>query len=277
MPYTKIFAEITAGDNHLVGGKGASLGALSRHGLPVPPGFVVTTEVHRHFIRHQSIPDAFPRELNDRLAALQASSLAVRSSATMEDSATASWAGQFESYLHVAPDDVLDAVTRCWHSADTERVAAYRRRNYMADGPISLAVVVQQMVSPRVSGVCFTAHPVSGDQTHLMVEAIHGLGQLLVEGLVEPDRYLIDKEHSVLVETTIAAQTHQLVFADRLVRRQPIEAALQNGQKLTAEQILALSELCTAIERHAGAPQDIEWVLDGDRFFIVQARPITTR
>lgn len=239
-----------------VGGKGAALGQLHRWNIPVPVGFVVTTHTHRHFKVHQAFPEEFECELKTHLEYLSSTTYAVRSSATVEDSSAASWAGQFESYLHVQPDDVIHSVKRCWQSVETARVAAYARRRGVTQRDISLAVVVQQMIVAQISGVCFTMHPVTGNRNELFIEAVDGMGQGLVDGTRDPDRYHVQKESVVIFHKTIP-------FAS------------DSRQRLSDDRILELVGLCRMVEDQYRAPQDIEWTFDGEQFYIVQSRPIT--
>lgn len=250
MGYTKRFEEILIHETALVGGKGASLGALHQRNIPVPSGFVVTTDAFRHFQAFNAVPEGLEDEILEHIEELHAPLFAVRSSATVEDSSAASWAGQFESFLHVAPGNVMDAVRSCWNSSRAARVEAYRRTHGVTKNDIALAVVIQTMVPSRVSGVCFTAHPVSGNSDEMLIEAVEGVAQSLVDGTTNPDRYLVKKMNSSIVEKI--------------------------GQRLSDEQILMLCRLCQSIENHAQAPQDIEWAFDGTQIYIVQSRPITT-
>lgn len=209
----------------LVGGKAASLGELSRI-VRVPAGLVVTKD------------EAVPVQ--------EGMTYAVRSSATAEDLPTASFAGQYESYLNVAAEDVLEHVRKCRASLHTERAVAYRERQGIER--VEMAVIVQEMVPADVAGVLFTADPLSGNRQVACVEAVRGLGEDLVSGLVAPDVYRV-RDGAV------------------------IEA---HGEALTQAQVLRLVELGQRIEAHFGRPQDIEWCLAGDEFWFVQSRAITT-
>ncbi|GAA3454760.1 phosphoenolpyruvate synthase [Dactylosporangium matsuzakiense] len=219
-----------------VGGKGANLGALRRiEGVRVPPGFCVTTAAFER-ADGPAVPDEVAAAIRERVE--DGVAYAVRSSATAEDLPTASFAGQQDSFLNVVgADAVVEHVGRCWASLGTERAVAYREHNGIDSGAVRMAVVVQRMVQAQAAGVLFTADPLSGNRTVARVEAVHGLGDALVSGRVDPDA-----PGAVLTE----AQTAELV---RLGRR---------------------------IEAYFGRPQDIEWCLDADGFQVVQSRPITT-
>src|SRR5690606_5800623 len=277
----------------IVGGKGASLGELSRiEGIRVPPGFCLTTDAFRnmmaqapslgerlHDLSHLTpdernaigalsseirrnieeipIPDDVAAEITDALAALgETMAYAVRSSATAEDLPWASFAGQQDSFLNViGPTAVLRHVRQCWASLFTERAVTYRIRNGFGHRKVHMAVVVQRMVFPQASGVLFTADPVTGNRKVASVEAIFGLGEALVSGLVNADVYKV-RDGEVVARTIAAERQQQPALADA--------------------QVVRLVELGRRIEAHFGSPQDIEWCLaDGD-FHIVQSRPVTT-
>ena len=263
-PYVLHFNEIARAQVELVGGKGAALGELSRiRGVRVPPGFCVTTDAYRraaagaasmHDVETLAIPvditDAITRALSELGAH---SAYAVRSSATAEDSPTMSFAGQHDSYLNVTGiGAILDHVRRCWASLFTERAVAYRQRNGIDDARMLMAVVVQRMVQPQASGILFTADPITGNRSVSSVDATAGLGDALVSGLVNPDTFKV-RDGKVI---------------DRHKQ--------QDSATLTDAQVVRLSQLGRRIEAHFGSPQDIEWCLADDDFYIVQSRPITT-
>ena len=283
------FEEIDATQVAVVGGKGAQLGALWRiEGIRVPPGFCVTTDAFRRVMAQAaSIDDRLDRlsrlDADDReairtlsaevrrtieaiaipgdVAAAIAGALArlgeqaayaVRSSATAEDSPAASFAGQHDSYLNiVGPEAILEHVSRSWASLFTERAVTYRLRNGFDHRDVRMAVVVQRMVLPHAAGILFTADPVTSNRKVASVEAVLGLGEALVSGLVNADVYTVRDG-----EVVAKAQ-----------REQPA---------LTDAQVVRLVQLGRRIEAHFGRPQDIEWCLAGDGFQFVQSRPITT-
>ena len=279
--------ELDATQVAVAGGKGAGLGELTRiDGVSVPPGFCVTTDAFRQVMAQEPSlgerlerlsrldPDdqdgvrtlsAEIRETvegiaipNDLAAAITArlgerAAYAVRSSATAEDLPTASFAGQQDSYLNiVGPAAILEHVSRSWASLFTERAVTYRLRNRFDHHTIDMAVVVQQMVFPHAAGVLFTADPVTSNRKVASVEATFGLGEALVSGRVNPDRYTV--------------RDGQIVT----------RAIMQEQAALTDAQVTALVQLGRRIEAHFGRPQDIEWCLVDDGFEIVQSRPITT-
>lgn len=275
----------------LVGGKAAHLGELTRiEGILVPPGYCVTTRVFermltdapslaepldrlsrlrpddrdgiasrsaelRRAIEALPIPEALAAEITEPLAQLgEATSYAVRSSATAEDLPAASFAGQQDTYLNiVGAAAILEHVSRCWGSLFTERAVTYRLRNGFDHRKVQMAVVVQRMVDAQASGVMFTAHPITGHRKVVALEAVPGLGEALVSGQVNADTYEI-REGEHVSRTTVH-------------RGPPV---------LTNAQAARLARLGRRIEAHFGRPQDIEWCLANDELHFVQSRPITT-
>ena len=233
----------------LVGGKGASLGELSRiDGIHVPDGFCVTTNA----FRRGAIPDDVAAAIASALAKHgEHAAYAVRSSATAEDSPTMSFAGQYDTYLNISGlPAILVHVSKCWASLFTERAVTYRMQNGIDERTVSMAVVIQRMVDARASGVLFTADPITGHRKVSSVEAVAGLSDALVSGLVNADIYKV--RDSEIIDKT---------------ERQAV---------LTDAQVLRLVQIGRKIEAHFGRPQDIEWCLADDDFQIVQSRPITT-
>lgn len=246
MSYIKKFNEITKDDINLVGGKGASLGEMTQAGLPVPAGFIITTEA-RGVINEEEIFKAFDLLKIDKVS--------VRSSAVAEDSSQASWAGQLETYLNISKINLIEKIKECWDSINSERALDYASFQNISESDLKVAVVVQKMVDSQSAGVIFTANPVSNDTSELMIESILGLGESLVQGSVTPDNFIIDKESGEIKSKDIA----------------------QIEQSISNEDIKKLVELAKKIETHYGRPQDIEWAIDKDRkIWILQSRPITT-
>jgi pyruvate,water dikinase len=279
----------------IAGGKGASLGELIRAGIRVPPGFAITvdafalamaatdpagelrasiaalaaddlpgiaavSESFRRAITAAPVPAEVAVGVGRGYAALGADvPVAVRSSATMEDSSAASFAGLQDTYLGVrGAAEVLDAVRRCWASLYNDESVAYRRRIALPESGLSMAVVVQVMVAPRAAGVMFTRSPVSGDRSVVAIEGVPGLGDALVAGEVTPDSFVISKITGEITSRRVAA-----------------------APCLSDEEIRALAGLGRVVEARYGRPQDIEWaVLDGegdpaDRITVLQSRPET--
>lgn len=312
--FTVPLDHVAAGDLPRVGGKGANLGEMVRAGLPVPPGFCVTTAAFRRFlaavddsagiytalavlgpadlegvrrvgaeVRARLLGTPVPAELQAAIvtaweAAGAAASYAVRSSATAEDLPDASFAGQQDTYLHVrGRDAIVDAVRACWASLFTDRAILYRAQNGFDHREVSLAVVVQEMVLPDVSGILFTADPVSGHRGILTIDASYGLGEALVSGLVSADLYKVDKRSGAIVSTQIGDK--QLAIRPLPgggTERAPVPEEDRRKPALTEEAVRALAALGARIEAHYGRPMDIEWCSAGGKLYVVQARPITS-
>ncbi|MCF2720380.1 phosphoenolpyruvate synthase [Paenibacillus sp. UKAQ_18] len=297
----------------LVGGKGLSLGELSKiEGIHVPQGFCVTTVGYQKAIEQKETYYA----LLDRLTRLKAEdraqigeisrqirqiimevevpadvveavthylsrfgeehAYAVRSSATAEDLPHASFAGQQDTYLNIiGKEAILQHISKCWASLFTDRAVIYRMQNGFDHSQVYLSVIVQRMVFPQASGILFTADPITSNRKLLSIDASFGLGEALVSGLVSADCYKVQEE--AIVDKRIA--TKKLAIYGRKeggTETKQIEPDQQKNQALTEQQILQLARIGRHIEAHFGCPQDIEWCLANDTFYIVQSRPITT-
>jgi cytochrome P450 len=302
-------------DAAVAGGKGASLATLSAAGLPVPPGFVVSTAAFdaardvdgvrsriaetlalldrgdvaalevgatgvRELIEHATLPGDVESAVRTAYRALGDDvPVAVRSSASMEDSAQASFAGQQDTYLWIVGEDaVLKHVQRCWASVYSARSLAYRADHAIVEDDVSMAVVVQRMVDARAAGVAMTLDPLTGDRTRIVIEAAFGLGETVASGTVTPDNFVVDKVILQVVDSTIAPKQIELV-ADvdrRCVRERAVEPERQLMPSLDGPQVRAVAELAKQVERHYGVPQDVEWAIDaaGD-VLLLQSRPET--
>ncbi len=307
--FTKEFKEISKNDAASAGGKGASLGEMTQAGISVPPGFVILAdafenflhqaEIHTeidailHKVNHQAMhtveqaseeikaiilsaqmPKEIVQEILTAFKKLDSRFVAVRSSATAEDSSTAAWAGQLESYLNTTKDQLLENVKRCWASLFTPRAIFYRFEQNLHQQHISVAVVVQKMVESEVSGIAFSVHPVTQDYNQLIIEAGLGLGEAIVSGQITPDSYVVEKKGWEITEKNVAAQTKAL-YRSKNGGNQWKEIS-GSRQKLSEAQILELSRLIVRIEQHYDFPVDVEWALEKKKFYIVQSRPITT-
>src|ERR687897_1380218 len=314
MTYTVWFDEISKDDIALAGGKGANLGELSHAGLPVPPGFVITTTAYDAFVEANDIADVIvarasvaraedpagfeevaqgirtlfsggkvPNEMAEEIRASyqelsedRETPVAVRSSATAEDLAGASFAGQQETYLNVrGAEALLDGVKNCWASLWTARAMAYRARQGVDPATVSLAVVVQRMVESEAAGVMFTANPSNGRRDQVTISAAWGLGESVVSGSVTPDSILVEKGSGRVLSRETANKVLMTVYTEVGTAERPVPEALHRLPVLDDETAAKLSRYGTAIEHTYGTPQDIEWALAGGEFFIVQSRPIT--
>ncbi len=307
------FDKISSKDLPRVGGKGANLGELTRAGFPVPAGFCVHTagfgaflesapEMEAYYARLARLaPDdlegvrtlgqslraylsqvALPAQVAEQVLTawrLQGEDdfYAVRSSATAEDLPTASFAGQQDTFLNVrGAESLLQRVRDCWISLFTDRAILYRAQNGFDHRQVGLSVVVQQMVFPEVSGIAFTADPVSGHRQIVSIDASYGLGEALVAGLVSADLYKVDRRTWQVVEMKVADKTLAIrPSKDGGTYREALGEDLRHTQVLTESQAIELARMAAGIEAHYAAPQDIEWALVGEQFYIVQSRPIT--
>ena len=311
MNITKSIQELSKSDVASAGGKGASLGEMIQAGINVPPGFVVlssafeaiaenlnlfayTQEVFeqmdvedsksvvsasekiRTFFLNCPIPAEFEQEILDNFQKLNAQFVAVRSSATSEDSANAAWAGQLETYLNTTADNLLEHIRRCWASLFTPRAITYRFEQKMDTKNISVAVVVQKMIESEKSGVAFSVHPVLEDKNKIIIEAAYGLGEAVVSGVVTPDMYVVDKRDYSTEDIQVHSQTKALYRTANGGNEWLDLKEKGEEQILSEEEIVELAKMVEYIERHYGFPCDIEWAKDKECFYMLQARPITT-
>jgi rifampicin phosphotransferase len=269
--YIQNLHKVSHTDIAQVGGKAASLGELLRAGIPVPDGFVITTTAYKKY--RDKIPTAFLDQVLKAFDDLGAARVAVRSSAVAEDSAQASWAGQLETMLNVERDQLEDAIKACWQSINSDRATSYAATHHATEADLQIAVVVQQMVDSTVAGVAFSINPM-GDQNQIVIEAVHGLGELLVNGSITPDSFVVDKHTGRVIDYAANHQATKLVYQAGGQQSVPQKPGVPT---LTEAQIAELAEQVKKIEAHyQGVPQDIEWAFDRARLYIVQARPITT-
>ncbi len=297
------------------GGKGAGLACLAGAGYAVPAGFIITTHAYRVFtganrleerlralfsardpgsveslagleafateirawFRQGGLPAELAGQIRQAYAGLGSPPVAVRSSATAEDLPELSFAGQQETFLNVVNEaDLLKAVVECWSSLWTGRAIGYRARQGIPQEELALAVVVQRMVQSEVSGILFTATPLSGLRSETVIDASFGLGEALVSGQVEPDHYVVDTTRELIIRKSLGAKA--LAINSR--QEGGVQASRSEGghqrQALPDAQILELSRLGQSAAASFGAPQDIEWAWAGGKLFLLQARPITS-
>lgn len=275
MIYTKKFSEISKDDVLAVGGKGASLGEMTRAGIPVPPGFVVTADTYREFVGSE-IPVNVQEEILKSFDTLGAKRAAVRSSAIAEDSKTASWAGQLESYLNVTRDKLIENIRECWNSIKSERALAYASEQNLPEDQLVVAVVVQKMVNSESSGVMFTINPITRETSEIMIEAGFGLGEMIVQGMITPDNFVVDKQNQEIKSRDIQTQDTMMVFQNDQNMEVPVPEDKKSEPALSETQVKELVELGIKIEDHYGMPMDIEWAMEKGEIYIVQVRPVTT-
>ena len=251
--WVRPLAEVGRHDLATAGGKGANLGELVRAGVRVPPGFVITTDAHAAAGPDGRVPTAIAQAVLTAYADLGLGPVAVRSSATAEDLPGAAFAGQQDTFLDVEGESaLLDAVQRCWASLWSERAVAYRERRSIDDAAVRMAVVVQRMVPAEVAGVAFTANPVTGARSEIVIDAGLGLGEAVVSGAVTADHLVVDRR-----------------------RDRPPPLAGPALLRLGANGVADLVAVAERIEQHFGPPQDIEWAYAHQTLWIVQARPMT--
>jgi pyruvate,water dikinase len=223
------------------------------------------------------MPEDIAVEINKSFKELDAQFVAVRSSATAEDSSAAAWAGQLDSFLNTTGETLLENVKRCWASLFTPRAIFYRFEKNMHKQDISVAVVVQKMIQSEVSGIAFSVHPVTEDRNQLIIEAALGLGEAIVSGQITPDSYVVEKEPRRIIDRNIFTQERGLFRSDKGGNEwQDIPKEKGEKQVLSDDQILELSEIILNIEKHYNFPQDIELAYEDGKFYVVQSRPITT-
>lgn len=291
------------------GGKARGLAALARAGFPVPAAYAMPGWVGDSFystvldigdrphallrsphvsgerlqfisqrVREATLPQEVVRSVTDALLAMRdegATSFAVRSSGTHEDQEGASAAGMHATALNLTrEDEVLEAIKMCWSSLFRPRVFSYLR-TFGEDLPVSVGIVIQAMVPAEVSGVLFTANPLTGDASEVVINAAYGLGSQVVEGRVTPDTYRVDKETGQLRDQMLGDKSRQTVLEESGgVREVDVPAEERNRAALGEQQLLHLTELAKRIERHFGGARDVEWAIVGQQVYVLQARPI---
>lgn len=310
------FADVDREDIPLVGGKGANLGEMTKAGFPVPPGFIVTSHAYREFLKENNLEvkikhllgtidynnqktlenasRAIKKEIekgkmSEELirqvfsaysklgGVLKDALVAVRSSATAEDLPSASFAGQQETYLNVKGDaNLILKIKEAWASLFDARAIFYRQDQKIDHMKVAIAVPVQKMIESETSGIMFTLSPVTNDKTTIVIEAIYGLGELIVQGALTPDHYEVDKKALTIKSKHLEKQTHMLTKKGSENRDVPITKSLQEKQKISDTEILQLAELGKKLEHHYFFPQDIEWAIEKGVVYLVQTRPITT-
>ena len=297
----KTFKQITKKDQYLAGGKAYSLGRMIKH-FPIPNGFVILSDTFDKFIQENQLKskikkiiankgDYFTKSnkikelittapLNKTIALdimqhftrLHCTSVAVRSSATCEDSANKAWAGQLDTFLNINKENLLEKIKLCWASLFSERTLAY-------GGDVldraSISVVVQEMVSSDVAGVAFSVNPITQNINEILVNAVYGLGEAIVSGEVTPDQYLIHKTGRILNQT-YEVQSRGLYQKNGKIDWYKIPQSKQNKAKLTSEIILKLGVIVAKIEKFYNFPVDVEFAIKNQKIYILQARPITT-
>ncbi|KKQ52701.1 phosphoenolpyruvate synthase [Candidatus Woesebacteria bacterium RIFCSPHIGHO2_01_FULL_39_17] len=314
-PLIKFFKDIDKDDIPSVGGKGANLGEMTQASFPVPPGFAITVSAYDAFLEKNQIskkindliektdineaeqlqeaskriekiittsliPEEVSRDVIQaykKLSGIFKSALvAVRSSATAEDLPGASFAGQQATFLNVKGDaNLLVAVRDCWASLFTARAIFYREQNKISHSKVKISVIVQKMIQSEVSGVMFSIDPVTSDKDRIVIESVWGLGEMIVQGSVVPDRYVVQKDTFSILSKEISDQKIQLIKKGGKNIESGVPERLSDKPKLNDNEIIKLAKLAERLQKHYYFPQDIEWAKDGQNLYIVQTRPVT--
>ncbi|MGI5074897.1 phosphoenolpyruvate synthase [Treponema vincentii] len=304
------FTQIHKDDVLIAGGKGANLGEMTAAGINVPKGFVITADAYREFLKENHIDEFiahglkqahtdehtlsavaaefrekitaghFPTELEKEIRAKYAElgeskRVAVRSSATAEDLPDASFAGQQETYLNVQGiNDVLLQIRNCYASLWGERAVSYRLNQGYDQSAVAIAVVIQKMVESEKAGVLFTVNPVTYNKDEMQINASYGLGESVVSGRVTADSYIVNKNGAIR-EVSIGSKETQIVYADKHTKEEPVSPEKRAARALNDTEIAGLVQAGLKIEKHYGMPMDIEWAIQNNETYIVQARAIT--
>lgn len=310
------FWEVDKDDIGLVGGKGANLGEMARAGFAVPSGFIITVKAYYQFLKQNDLeikikhllntadfgnPDSLAKvsaqikkvfmrsHISDELiyaiftaykrlgGVLRDALVAVRSSATAEDLPSASFAGQQETFLNVHGEANLSVkVKEAWASLYTPRAIFYRHQHRFDQKRVGIALIVQKMVASDTSGVLFTLDPVTNDKRKIVIEAIYGLGEMIVQGAVTPDHYEVSKQTLSILTKHVEAQPVMLKRVGVKTKEIRVKDMLIDKQKITDRQITELATLGRKLEKHYYFPQDVEWAIEKGKISIVQTRPVTT-
>lgn len=293
--YIRKFQSISKQDVETAGGKGANLGEMTKAGIPVPPGSVLTAQAYERFVHENGIDvlkepwkiradieaASMPEDVEAEILAFYQSMgkdvrVAVRSSATAEDLADASFAGQQETYLNVqGGEQLLSCIKSCYASLWGDRAVSYRRENGYGDQTVALAVVIQKMVNSDAAGVLFTKNPADMGKDEMVINASYGLGESVVSGAVSPDELLCTRDGQIRKQVIGSKESMVIYGAERTVTVS-VEEEKRRKLSIAPTQVKRLVEEGNKIEAHYRMPMDIEWAYAGDELYILQARPITT-
>ncbi len=316
LPIVVFFKDLDKHDTPLVGGKSANLGEMTKEGFPVPNGFAITINAYDSFLSENDIakkiydilkvtdvddpqqleaasrriqkmivegkiPDDVARNVISsykKLSGLMKKAfVAVRSSATAEDSGTTSFAGQQASFLDVKGDaNLLIKVKECWASLFTGRSIYYRVQNKIKHESVKISVIVMKMVKSEVSGVMFSIDPAKNDKERIVIESVWGLGEMIVQGAVIPDKYVVQKGTFAILSKEVSDQSIQLVRINGEAKEAEVPKQIRARQKISDEEIIQLAKYAAKLQEHYYFPQDCEWAKEKNKIYIVQTRPITT-
>lgn len=317
LPTIIFFKDIDKNDTNIVGGKGANLGEMVKAGFPVPNGYSITIKAYDDFLEHNKILDKIydllktidvndPNQLDTTSKKIQKwvttgeipkdtakeivsgykklsgkfknSFVAVRTSATAEDMPDNSFAGMGTTFLNVKGDaNLLEAVRECWASLFTARSIYYRVVNKIPHDKVKISVVVMKMVESEVSGVMFSMDPVKNDKDRIIIESVWGLGEMIVQGSVVPDKYVVQKDTFAILSKEISEQSIQLVrMKNGENKTVQVPNKIFDKQKITDEDIVELAKLSNRLQEHYYFPQDSEWAKEKGKLYLIQTRPVTT-
>jgi pyruvate, water dikinase len=298
---------------HLLGGKGQKLTELSWLKYNIPSGFIILTSCFKTFLKENpklelfiknyftqnkldepsaiekasktirsqfldyKIPKLVTYDIIDYFDKLNTDFVSVRSSATLEDGTKNSFAGQFESYLNVKRESLLDYIKLCWSSLFTARSIAYRLHNNLSLYQVEMAVVIQTMIDSDLSGVAFTKHPVTNNKNQIVIDVVYGLGEALVSGEVTPSSYIINKNTLNVITKDIVVQHKKFVRNKNGSKNiwAEIKSEENNLPKLDERMLLEIAKVGKDLENIEGVPCDIEWAISSNMLYILQCRPIT--
>jgi len=312
------FNQLGIEDVNVVGGKGGNLGEMYNLGIPIPNGFVVTSNAYFQFIENNNLkplikdilkitdvdqPDQLQlaskkirslirkAPINQQLSieimkaykklagfgGLKNIPVAVRTSATAEDSIDASFAGQGDTFLNVLGEvNVVNRVRDCWSSLFTSRSIFYQVKKHYDHFKIGVAVPIQKLINSEISGIMFTTNPVTNAKNEIIVETIWGLGEYIVQGKITPDQHVIDKSNWKIISEEHVSQDIQLIKGDDETKEAPVPKTKKNKKKIDSSMAIKIAKIGQKLHDHYGKPQDIEFAIDRGKLYIVQTRPITT-
>lgn len=314
-PNIMFFKDIRKDDLPLVGGKGANLGEVYNSNFSVPNGFAITVSAYQQFlkennlsekisqlltkldydnspqlqnksraasklVRSSTIPKSIQKDIvfaYKKISGLVSCLVAVRSSATAEDLPNASFAGQQATILNVkGKKELLEAVKECFASLYTARAIFYRHQNNIKEDKVKISVIVQKMVKSEVSGVMFSIDPVNNDKEKIIIEAVWGLGELIVQGSVLPDRYVVQKDTFSILYKSVSDQDVQMIKKGAKTVVLPVPQQKIGIQKISDEAIIELAKMSQRLQDHYYFPQDSEWAMEKGKLYLLQTRPVTT-
>lgn len=301
--YVQKLEDIVNAGAEKVGGKAANLAKIMSQGFPVPPGFVITTSAYAEqlaklsppgslretgLIRKALVASTLPADLEKEILeahrSLQAGReaplvYAVRSSATAEDMAGASFAGQHESYYYVREENLINMVRNCWGSLWSDAACSYRNSQGMDHSSVSMAVIVQEMIPSDVSGITFTEDPLTGDESLVVTESSWGMGAAIADGRVTPDRFTVHRESRAIIKARISDKRYMVPPSPKEpghIRIIDVPLEKRKLASLSDEQVRLITDYALKAEEYFGCSQDMEWAFHKGSFYLLQSRPVTS-